>query len=157
MRSVRDIVKEINDSLAKVFPSSFIAYGVVASIALVFLDRSGNFGWSYLLFATVFYALFVYAWGMLKVAHVIRVLGHPEMPERGRFERPTIVTLFTLSSVIGASVAAIYVLLFIDLRNTALASFMPVTIFAGLGLIILHVITFAFIRSLGKSTEKINS
>ena len=123
---------------------------MVASILLVFVDRSSNYSWGYLFFATVFYALFVYAWGMLKVAFVIRVLGHPEMPERGRFERPTIVTLFTLSSVIGASVGVVYVLVFASLGNPFVSVMIPVTMFGGLGLVILHVITFVTIRSLAR-------
>ena len=98
----------------------------------------------WLLFGTVFYALYVYAWGMFQQWEAVKLLGlRTDIPELAK-PKKVLFALFVALSLIGTSI--LFVIIAAEAAQPFTAFWLGYAFYAGLVLLVLHLVSFAQIR-----------
>jgi hypothetical protein len=105
------------------------------------------------LFYTIGYALYVYGWGLTKQWYVVKLMSTSTVSEPARSMKPTVYMLFTITSIAGASVGvAMFSPMFLyPIIGPAVSGFVMYAFIAGIVTMLLHVVAFVQIGTIGKS------
>lgn len=106
--------------------------------------------WVYLGLFTIFFAVYVYGWGLVKLRYALRLLSSAQ-GVTARESLPEVKVFFVLVSVIGISVGAAIAFAFTwGLGAGAAYSLVSYSVLAGVILLILHVVSFVKLSSIAQ-------
>jgi hypothetical protein len=106
--------------------------------------------WVYLGLFTIFFAVYVYGWGLVKLSYALRLLSSAK-GATARESLPEVKVFLVLVSVIGISVGAAIASAFTwGLAAGAASSLVSYSVIAGIVLLILHVVAFVKLSSIAQ-------
>ena len=126
---------------------AWILAGVALSFIGIFTEvlRSMSFAF-WALFGTVFYALYVYGWGMFEQWQAVKLLGQrSELPQLEKAKN-LLFGLFVALSLIGVSILVVMISVTTRTIGSEGATWLNYCVWGGLVLLVLHLVSFALIR-----------
>ncbi len=132
----------------------WVGVGVLLMLASPLLALKNASFETYLIFGTLLYALYVYAWGMLQQWQAIRLLGGPGVPAQYQSTKDSLFKMFVALSLLGISVL---VLMLLGIWNIGLAIMGAYALAAGIAMVPMHLSSFALIKSVAKRELKLTS
>ena len=127
---------------------TWVGVGVILTMAAIFTPTTNFYSIPiYLLFGTVFYALYVYTWAMLQHWQAIKLLNVAEAAEVLLIVKDRLFKIFVAQSIIGMTIMLIMVLAIFNIGH---ASFVVVAMAAGLIMVVLHIFAFSTTNELAK-------
>jgi Ca2+/Na+ antiporter len=130
-----------------------VGYGLLLTILVGTLPGFASaYVWMYPFFLTILYALYVYGWGMFKLAHVVTVLGNKSLPDEIKAARQKQDGLYVSSALLGLLIF-VCMLLAILFPQVVAGWAILVMFWGGIVLLIIHLTAFAGLKELFAKPE----
>lgn len=130
-----------------------IGYGLLLALAVGTIPGLATaYAWMYPVIITIFYAVYVYAWGTFKQAHVVKVLGYDSIPDDIKTERQKQDGLFVASALLGLLIFVCMILAILFPQVVAGWAIL-VMFWGGVVLLVIHITAFAALKELFAKPE----
>ncbi|MEY4451688.1 MAG: hypothetical protein RLZZ380_809 [Actinomycetota bacterium] len=130
-----------------------VGYGLLLTILVGTLPGFASaYVWMYPFLLTILYALYVYGWGMFKLAHVVNVLGNESLPDEIKAARQKQDGLYVSSALLGLLIF-VCMLLAILFPQVVAGWAILVMFWGGIVLLIIHLTAFAGLKELFAKPE----